>query len=69
MVKIKFQYQVKKPQHMFELNSVERYEVRELIHICDPNKSGRENLDDAFAKACELGADPNKQVRWKWIES
>lgn len=65
MAKIKFQYQVK----LFELHSVERYEARELIHICDPNKSGRENLDDAFAKACELGADPNKQVRWKWIES
>lgn len=67
MTKIKFQYQV--TQYMFKLNSVERYEVRELIHICDPNKSDRENLDDAFAKACELGADPNKQVRWKWIES
>lgn len=69
MTKIKFQYQVKKTQHMFELNSFDRYEVRELIHICDPNKSDRENLDDAFAKACELGADPNKQVKWKWIES
>ena len=69
MAKIKFLYQVKNPQHMFELNSVERYEVRELIHICDPNKSDRENIDDAFSKACELGADPNKQVRWKWIES
>lgn len=50
-------------------NDRERYEVRELTHECDPNKSDRENLDDAFAKACELGADPNKQVRWKWIES
>jgi hypothetical protein len=53
---------------MFELNSAERYEVRELTHECDPNKSDRENLDDAFVKACDLGADPNKQVRWRFIE-
>jgi hypothetical protein len=57
---IKFQYQVKK---FFE----DRWEVKELIHECDPNKSDRENLDDAFSKACGLGADPNKQVRWKFI--
>ena len=69
MANIKFQYQVKKTIHLFDRDTRERYEVRELIHICDPNKSDRENLDDAFAKACELGADPNKQVRWKWIES
>lgn len=65
--KIKFQYQAKKPIHMFGDNS-ERYEVKELIHECDPNKSDRENLDDAFSKACDLGADPNKNVRWKFIE-
>ena len=68
MAKILFKYQVKSVRHMFELNSVERYEVRELTHECDPNKSDRENLDDAFCKACELGADPNKNVRWKFIE-
>ena len=66
--RIIFKYQVKSARHMFELNSVERYEVRELTHECDPNKSDRENLDDAFVKACDLGADPNKQVRWRFIE-
>jgi hypothetical protein len=66
--KIHFKYQVKSVRHMFELNSVERYEVRELIHECDPNKSDRENLDDAFDSACNLGADPNKQVRWRFID-
>ena len=57
---IKFQYQVKK---FFE----DKWEAKELIHKCDPNKSDRENLDDAFDKACELGANPNKQVRWRFI--
>ena len=66
--RIIFKYQVKSVRHMFELNSVERYEVRELTYECDPNKSDRENLDDAFVKACDLGADPNKQVRWRFIE-
>ena len=64
--RIIFKYQVKSVR--FELNSVERYEVRELTYECDPNKSDRENLDDAFVKACDLGADPNKQVRWRFIE-
>ena len=59
--KIRFQYQVKK---FFE----DRWEAKELMYECDPNKSDRENLDDAFCKACELGADPNKNVRWKFIE-
>ena len=49
-------------------NDRERYEVKELIHECDTINSDRENLDDAFCKACELGADPNKNVRWKFIE-
>ena len=57
---IRFQYQVKK---FFE----DRWEAKELMYECDPNKSDRENLDDAFIKACELGANPNKQVRWKFI--
>lgn len=48
-------------------NDRERYEVRELNYECNPNKSDRENLDDAFCKACELGCDPNKNVRWKFI--
>ena len=65
---IKFQYQVKKPIHLFDTDTRERYEVKELIHECDPSKSDRDNLDDAFSKACDLGCDPNKQVRWKFIE-
>jgi hypothetical protein len=65
--RIIFKYQVKSPRSMFS-NDRERYEVRELTHECDPNKSDRENLDEAFIKACELGADPNKNVRWKFIE-
>ena len=60
--KIRFQYQVKLPLS-------DRYEVRELLHDYDPNKCDIENLDDAFIKACELGADPNKNVRWRVIES
>lgn len=66
MAQIKLQYQVKKPIHLFS-NDRERYEVRELLHTCDPNKEDRENLDDVFSKAIDLGADPNKQVRWKFI--
>ena len=66
---IRFQYQVKVPLPMFSMNDRERYEVRELLHKCDPNKSDKENLDDAFINACELGADPNKNVRWRFIES
>lgn len=58
---IRFQYQVKK---FFE----DKWETKELMHECDPNKSDIENLDDAFIKACDLGADPNKNVRWKFIE-
>ena len=65
--KIKFQYQVKQVNGMFSMSTIERYEVKELIHVCDHNKSDRENLDDAFCKACELGANPNKQVRWSFI--
>jgi hypothetical protein len=38
-----------------------------FIKRCDPNKSDRENLDDAFCKDYDLGANPNKQVRWRFI--
>ena len=65
--KIKFQYQVKQVKEMFSVSTIERYELKELIHVCDPTKSDRENLDDAFCKACDLGANPNKQVRWRFI--
>jgi hypothetical protein len=67
MTQIKLQYQVKAEKPIFSNDTIERYEVKELLHDCDPNKSNRENLDDAFCKACELGAEPNKQVRWKFI--
>ena len=60
-------YQAKTEKPIFSNDSLERYELRQLKHVCDPNKSDRENLDDAFCKACELGAEPNKQVRWKFI--
>ena len=60
-------YQVKAEKPIFSNDSLERYKLRELKHVCDPNKSDRENLDDAFCKACELGANPNKQVRWSFI--
>ena len=66
---IRFQYQVKRPLPMFSTDRRECYDVKELFHDCDPNKSDLENLDDAFIKACELGADPNKNVRWRVIES
>ena len=68
MAQIKLQYQVKQQKPIFSNDTIERYEVKELLHECDPNKSERENLDDAFVKACELGANPNKQVRWRMIE-
>jgi hypothetical protein len=67
MAHIILQYQVKSPMHLFENNKL-RYEVRELEHQCNPNKSFRENLDDAFDKACELGCEPTKQIRWKFVE-
>lgn len=66
-MKIKLQYQVKSRE--FRMFSVERFEARELIHECDPKKTDRGNIDDAFAKACELGAEPFKQVRWRFIEN
>lgn len=67
MTQIKLQYQVKAEKPIFSNGTIERYELKELLHDCDPNKSNRENLDDAFCKACELGANPNKQVRWSFI--
>lgn len=68
MTQIKLQYQVKQVKGMFSMSTIERYEVKELIHVCDPNKSDRENLDDAFCKACDLGANPNKRISWKYID-
>lgn len=61
MAQIKLDYQVK------ESFRSENYVVKSLIHDCDINKSDRENLDDAFTKACELGANPNRNIRWKFI--
>ena len=44
------------------------YEVRELLHECDPNLSDGENFDNAFVEACKKGADPQKNIQWKYIE-
>lgn len=68
MKQIRFQYQVKKTEYGIYNTCKVNYEAKTLMHDCDPNKTDRENLDDAFDKACELGADPNKQVRWRFIE-
>lgn len=68
MAQIKLQYQVKAEKPIFSNDTIERYEVKELLHDCDPNKSNRENFDDAFCKACELGANPNKRISWKFID-
>ena len=60
---VRLQYQVKKLSD----GTVDRYEARELLHPCDSNKSDKENIDDAFDKACEVGAVPYKQIRWKFV--
>lgn len=65
-MRIKLDYQVKSPIHLFS-DGKEKYEIRTLYHECDPNKSERENLDDAFSIACDKGCNPNKQIRWKFI--
>ena len=44
-----------------------RFEVKELIHICDPNKTTQENLNDAYEKALKMGLINDKQIRWKMI--
>lgn len=64
---IVLQYQVKKPIHMFSTDLKDRYEVKELVYPCDSNKTDRENLDDAYSKACEMGANPDKQIRWRFV--
>lgn len=62
------QYQV--PHREFGLGNhcKTTYEVRTLEHPIDPAKPFRGNLDDAFAIACERGADPNKNIRWRTAE-
>lgn len=44
-----------------------RFEVKELIHVCDPNKTTQENLNDAYGKALKMGLANDKQIRWKMI--
>lgn len=44
-----------------------RFEVRELTHECDPNKTTQENLNDAYEKALKMGLVNDKQIRWKMI--
>lgn len=65
---IRLQYQVKKTEYFVGNTHRDSWELKELIHPCDPNKTDRDNLDDAFSKACKLGADPNKNVRWRFID-
>ena len=68
MVKIELQYQVKHTEYSLGNYNKVSWEDKTLIHDCNPNKTEKENLDDAFSKACELGADPNKNIRFKFIE-
>lgn len=68
MVKIELQYQVKHTEYGLGNYSKASWEAKTLIHDCNPNKTEQENLDDAFSKACELGADPYKNIRFKFIE-
>ena len=65
---IRLQYQVKKTEYFVGNTHKDSWELKELIHPCDPKKSDKENIDDAFDRACKLGADPNKNVRWRFID-
>lgn len=65
---IKLQYQVKYIEYaIYNLQKIS-WEMKELIYPCNPNKSDRENFDDAYSKACELGCDPRKNIEVKFIE-
>lgn len=64
MAHIILHYQV--PHH--EIGRRTTYEVRTLQHTINPAKPFRDNLDDAFAIACDRGADPNKNIRWRTVE-
>lgn len=68
MAQIKLQYQVKKTRYSVGNNVEHTWEVRELVYECDPNKSERDNIDAAYLKASKLGADPLKNIRWRWID-
>lgn len=68
MAKIKLQYQVERKRYSVGNNVEHTWYVRELIYECDPNKSDIENLDAAYLQACKLGCDPNKQIRWRFID-
>ncbi len=68
MAKIKLQYQVKHTEYGIYNTCKVSYEVRELYHDIDTSKDFRTNLDEAFSEACELGAEPNKQIRWQTID-
>lgn len=67
MAKIKLQYQVRHTSYGIYNHCKVSYEVRELEHVIDDTKDFRSNLDEAFSKACDLGADPNKQIKWNTI--
>lgn len=68
MSTIILRYQVPRREYGLGNHCKTTYEVRILQHTIDPAKPFRDNLDDAFAIACERGADPNKNIRWNSTE-
>lgn len=64
---IKLLYQV--PRTDFFLGNTSRtiYEIKTCYQEVNESISDRENIDNAFSKACELGADPNKNIKWSTI--
>ena len=59
---IKLQCQFKKPWREEKANDA--YEVKPFYMMVDETKTNRENLDIAFEKVQELGADINKTATW-----
>ena len=57
-----------KPTYVGFLVSELRYELETFTHQCDPSKSEYENLNDAYDIAISKGHQPNKNIRWKFIE-
>lgn len=67
MKKILLQYQVKHKEYGIYNHCKISYEVKKLYHEIDEDKDFRTNLDEAFSKACELGADANKMIKWQVV--
>jgi hypothetical protein len=64
-MKIKMQFEVK----VYNDHKMQdwHYEVKEIVHECDPNKSSRDNLHDAFEEAERNGHDYRRTTRWSYI--